>query len=86
MRGFIKAAALLSSTWVSALVIPDSASLNTPSSDAVIQYRKATVEDPEVSDQLRILIVLQFLKKLYSSSLSKVASPLNQYDVQCTEP
>ncbi|KAF6239415.1 hypothetical protein HO173_002677 [Letharia columbiana] len=38
MRGFTKAAALLSSTWASALVIPESGSLSTPSSDAVIQY------------------------------------------------
>lgn len=38
MRGFTKAAALLSSTWASALVIPESASLSTPSSDAVIKY------------------------------------------------
>ena len=39
MRGFTKAAALLSSTWASALVIPETDSLSSISSNLAIQYR-----------------------------------------------
>lgn len=65
MRGFTKAAALLSSTWVSALVIPESDSLATPFSDAQIQYRKATFESPEAFDRLSVLTSFQIPTKLY---------------------
>lgn len=53
MRGFTKAAALLSSTWASALVLPESGSLSTPSSDAVIQYHpyEALLEFAVKSDE-----------------------------------
>ena len=85
MRGFTRAAALLSSTWASASVIPESSSLSSPSSDAVIQYRNAASENPEMADWLSMLICLQILTKLYLNSSSKVANQLILYDVQCTK-
>ncbi len=43
MRGFSKAAALLSSTLISAsgFVIPDSGSLSVDSSKAIVEYRRS---------------------------------------------